>query len=129
MKLDAASSVGIDPEILKQLKVKGSGKAKYGNRRFTADGERWDSRKEYHYWLLMKVTNASGRIQNLRRQVRYDLVVNNVLVCYYKADFVYEEDGKTVVVDVKSMITRKLPVYRIKKKLMLALHNIWIREV
>jgi len=35
------------------------------------------------------------------------------------ADFRYIEDGKEVVEDVKSVITKKHPVYALKKKLLL----------
>ena len=46
----------------------------------------------------------------------------------YKADFVYYEDGKLVVEDVKSPITRKNRVYAIKKRMVAELYNIEIRE-
>ena len=47
----------------------------------------------------------------------------------YVADFVYTEDGKTVVEDVKSVATRKKESYIIKRKLMLYLKKIKIKEV
>ena len=46
----------------------------------------------------------------------------------YIADFVYTENGKTVVEDVKSPATRT-DVYKLKKKLMLYKFGIEIREV
>jgi hypothetical protein len=45
-------------------------------------------------------------------------------VCYI-ADFVYQEDGKLVVEDVKGHRTE---VYKLKKKLMLWVHGIRIKE-
>ena len=36
----------------------------------------------------------------------------------YIADFTYKKDGKLIVEDVKSEITKKNPVYVMKKKLM-----------
>jgi hypothetical protein len=50
--------------------------------------------------------------------------------CSYVADFVYvdAETGKTVVEDVKSPATRT-PEYRIKRKLMLWIYGIQIKEV
>jgi hypothetical protein len=42
---------------------------------------------------------------------------------------VYEVGGKTVVEDVKSPATVKLPEYRIKKALMKAVHDVDIQEV
>ena len=46
--------------------------------------------------------------------------------CNYIADFVYEQDGKTIVEDTKGFRT---PDYIIKKKLMLCVHKIKIKEV
>jgi hypothetical protein len=45
------------------------------------------------------------------------------------ADFCYVEGGVRVVEDLKSEITRKLPVYLIKKHLMLSVLGLQIREV
>lgn len=72
---------------------------------------------------------AAGLIAGLRRQVRFPLKVNGVRVCVYVSDFVYIEGRRRVVEDVKSEFTRKLPVYRLKRKLMLAVYGIAIREV
>jgi hypothetical protein len=57
--------------------------------------------------------------------VRYPLEVNGVPVATYVADFVYSEAGREVVEDAKGVL---LDVYKIKRKLMLALHGIEIRE-
>ena len=63
-------------------------------------------------------------------QVRYDLVVNNINIGFYKADFVTYKHGKVLeVIDVKSEMTKKLPVYRLKKKLMKAIYGIDIVEI
>ena len=63
-------------------------------------------------------------------QVRYDLVVHNSKIGFYKADFVTYKNGKAIeVIDVKSEMTKKLPVYRLKKKLMKAIYNIDIIEI
>ena len=44
----------------------------------------------------------------------------------YVADFVYQENGKTVVEDTKGMKTRD---YILKRKIMLFIHGITIKEV
>lgn len=44
----------------------------------------------------------------------------------YIADFVYTENGKEVVEDVKGLRT---DTYKLKRKMMLYFHNIKIREV
>src|SRR3990172_3854168 len=46
----------------------------------------------------------------------------------YNPDFSYRKSG-LVVEDVKSPVTRKLPAYRLKKKLMLACYGITIVEI
>lgn len=69
---------------------------------------------------------GAGLISGLRRQVSFVLRVNDVLVCRYRPDFVYVEGDRRIVEDVKGILT---PVYRLKKKLMLAVHGIEVREV
>lgn len=83
----------------------------------------------------MLLLEKAGAIQNLRRQVRYELLpcqrIDGKVVeraVHYVADFVYEQDGVTVVEDTKSPATRT-PVYVIKRKLMLWRYGIRIREV
>lgn len=88
-----------------------------------------DSGGEYRHWEELKLRECAGEIRNLRRQVPYALVVNGVLVCQYLADFVYEEGAATIVEDSKSPRTRTLAAYRLKSKLMKAIHNIEVREV
>ena len=76
----------------------------------------------------------AGVISGLQRQVRYELLpsqkVDGKVVerpVHYIADFVYQENGQTVVEDIKSPAT-KTPVYVVKRKLMLQKHGIRIRE-
>lgn len=47
--------------------------------------------------------------------------VNGVKICTYFADFAYFEQNARVVEDAKSTAT-KTPVYRLKRKLLLALY-------
>lgn len=85
----------------------------------------FDSKREYTRWCELQVLEAAGVISDLRRQVRYRLDVNGVHVCDYVADAVYAEGLEQVVEDTKGVRTA---VYRIKAKLMLAVHGIKIRE-
>jgi hypothetical protein len=63
-------------------------------------------------------------------QVRYDIVVNNQNIGFYKADFVTYKNSEVLdVIDVKSEMTKKLPVYRIKKKLIKAIYGFDIVEI
>ena len=123
------SAVGkINPEILKWSNPTTLKKSKYGNRKVEFEGEIFDSQKELARWLQLRMRVLAGEITDLRRQVRYDLKVEGEKVCSYIADAVYYENGLLVVEDTKSIYTRKLPVYRLKKKLMKNILNIEIKE-
>lgn len=101
---------------------------KYGNRKLTApDGQKFDSVKEYHRWGCLRLLERAGTISNLKRQVKYELIPKQTgeRACNYVADFTYMENGRLVVEDVKGV---KTDAYKIKKKLMLWVHGIQIRE-
>lgn len=111
-------------------------KNKYGARKLTApDGQVFDSVKEYHQWGCLKLLERAGKISDLKRQVKYVLIPaqrdkNGRVVereTSYIADFEYFdlERGVKVVEDCKGF---KTEVYRIKKKLMLWVHGIRIKE-
>lgn len=99
-------------------------RAKYGNKRFEADGIRWQSKKEYNRWLELK---ADPRVKDLQRQVPFELIpkTGKQRAASYIADFTYTLDGKPVVEDSKGFRTE---VYKIKKKLMMWIHGIQIKE-
>ncbi len=102
--------------------------SKYGNiKTITSDGIQHDSIKEANRWCELKLLEKAGKIRLLQRQVKYHLIPKQEgerEVCYI-ADFVYQEDGKLVVEDVKGKRTKE---YIIKRKLMLWIHGIKIRE-
>lgn len=117
------------------------GKSKYGNRRI---GEH-ASHKEHDRATQLKLKQRAGLISNLREQVSYTLIPTQygqcgtdlkgkpvrVLLehsCRYVADFVYtdNETGQEVVEDAKGYRTKE---YIIKRKLMLYIHGIRIKEV
>lgn len=108
--------------------------SKYFNKKITVDGEKFDSQKEYRRFYELKVLEHSGQIQHLKRQVEFVLIPALVIsgkkeqATKYVCDFQYIENGKTITEDVKSEITRKHPVYRLKRKLMAWVHDIEIRE-
>ena len=108
-------------------------KNKYHAKKCECDGEVFDSLKEMHRYQVLKLLEKKGEIQNLQRQVKYILIpsqrIDGKVVereCSYVADYVYEENGQTVVEDVKGFRT---DAYRIKRKMMLLFHNIRIKEV
>ena len=96
----------------------------------TSDGIVHDSRKEAQRWCELKLLERAGKIKDLQRQVKYELIPkqDGERACYYVADFVYHnaETGKKVVEDTKGKKTKE---YIIKRKLMLYIHGIRIREI
>lgn len=119
-------------------------KSKYHNRKITRDGVTFDSRKEFRRYEELQLLQQAGEIANLRRQVKFVLIPTQrepsqigtrggvkkgkllERECAYIADFVYTENGKIVVEDTKGLRTKD---YIIKRKLMLYVHNIRVREV
>lgn len=101
---------------------------KYGARKVKApDGQVFDSVKEYHRWGMLRLLERAGRISDLKRQVSFELIPKQEgeRACSYVADFTYMEDGKLVVEDCKGFRT---DTYRLKKKMMLWVHGIRIKE-
>lgn len=117
---------------------------KYHAKKTVVDGITFDSKKEAERWQELKLLESAGEISDLQRQVEYILIpeqrepytigkrggiVKGKLIerkASYIADFVYKENGETVVEDAKGM---RLPDYKLKRKMMLYLHGIRIREV
>ncbi len=99
---------------------------KYNAIRTTVDNIAFASKAEAHRYRQLKLLLSAGRITDLEMQKRYPIKVNGQAICTYVADFDYVEGGKKVTEDVKGMRTS---VYKIKRKLMMAVHGIDIREV
>ncbi len=109
---------------------------KYKNTPTTIAGIKFDSAKEARRYSTLFLMQRAGIVADLQRQVAFELIPTQknadgkTEVCVrYVADFVYTTDQQTVVEDVKSEVTRKLPAYVIKRKLMLERHGITIKEV
>lgn len=107
--------------------------SKYNSVKFEYNGRTFDSKKEAKRYKILVEMEDRGIISDLECQVRFVLIPkmrdedgNAVRECAYKADFVYKQEGKIVVEDVKGYRT---PEYVIKKKLMLKEHGITVREV
>ena len=103
-------------------------------RTITEDGIKHPSAKQAKRWDALRILEKAGRIRNLKREQTFKLDIGGIKVCDYRADHVYEEythtlDGPkwvSVVEDVKGFRT---DIYRLKRKLMQAVHGITIREV
>ena len=102
---------------------------KYNNTKIRVDGRLFDSKAEAARWQELQLLERAGEITELERQVEYELIhkQKGERAVKYIADFRYvDHEGKTVVEDTKGV---KTPVWIIKRKLMLRVHGIRVREV
>ena len=124
------SRPSISAAEFRALPQKSAKPRRYRNVPVTVDGVRFDSRKEAARWGELKLLERVGEISDLQRQVPFAMKINGVLICNYVADAVYlDHAGQQVVEDTKSPITRKDPVYRLKRKLLAACHGLEVREI
>lgn len=99
---------------------------KYRNVKTVVDNITFDSKKEAARYDYLKVLFRCRQITDFELQKVYELKVNGIKICNYRADFYYkDEDGKEVIEDTKGM---KTPAYKLKAKLMLAIYGIRIIE-
>ena len=114
---------------------------KFGAVPTTVDAIRFASKKESRRYLDLKLMEKAGLIRDLECQPKFPIhivpqscwgngAVVPVRVATYIADFSYYdvETRSVVVEDVKSKATRTA-LYRLKKKLIEAQHDITITEV
>ena len=129
---------------------------KYGSKKTVLDGVKFDSIKEARRYQELLLLQRAGAITDLQRQVPFELIpaqyeetptgevyqrgerkgqpkVKRVCVeqsvCYV-ADFMYQKDGERIVEDVKGYKKgTAYAVFTVKRKLMLWVHGIKIKEV
>ena len=106
---------------------------KYHNIKTEIDGITFASKAEARRYQELKLMERAGVIGELELQPSFALVVNGTKICRYVADFKYLDKEKStnaedcrVVEDVKGV---KTPAYRLKKKLMKAIHGIEVQEI
>lgn len=117
---------------------------KYRNKKIVHNGIEFASKKEARRYCELSLLEKAGAITNLQMQVKFVLipaqreadiigkrggVKPGKLIereCAYIADFVYQENGVTVIEDTKGVRTKE---YILKRKLMLYIHGIRIKEV
>ena len=117
---------------------------KYHAHKITVNGLTFDSKKEARRYSELLLLQQKGLISDLQRQVKFVLIpaqrepeiigarggVKKGKViekeCSYYADFVYTQGVKIVVEDTKGIKTKD---YIIKRKLMLYVHGIRIKEI
>lgn len=105
-------------------------RSKYGNVPTEVGGIRFDSKRESERYAVLLLAERAGEISGLECQPTYRFEIGGVLIGKYRPDFRYidTETQAVVVEDVKSKPTMT-QAYRLRKKLMLALHGIAVREV
>ena len=122
--------------------------SKYNAKKVEYNGMTFDSKRELKRYKELEILLNNGEITDLQRQVKYvlipaqrepDIIGKKGGVkkgktiekeCAYIADYVYKEDGETVVEDVKGYRAGgAYSVFTIKRKLMLYVYGIKIREV
>ena len=140
------------------MPIKRKNNSKLNNQSITVDGIKFDSRKEARRYQELLLLQRAGVIQSLELQKKYELIPAQYETVatgeYYKvgdkkgqpktkqvcieqsvvyiADFVYMENGKTVVEDVKGFRDPSSATYAkfvLKRKMMLWIHCIKIKEV
>lgn len=122
--------------------------SKYHARKVTRGGRTFDSAKEARRFSELSLLQRAGEISDLRCQVKYILIpaqrepdtvgkrggtIKGKLLereCAYIADFVYKQNGVEIVEDVKGYRdSTAYALFTIKRKLMLWVHGIKIKEV
>lgn len=110
-------------------------RSKMGNHKVVVAGEAtFDSKAEHRRWRELARLVKAGLISDLQRQVPFELVPaqrapggRKLRALHYIADFTYRDKANDLVVeDVKGMETQ---AWRDKRKLMLSVHGIWVKEI
>jgi Protein of unknown function (DUF1064) len=103
--------------------------SKYKAVKTAIDGFVFDSKAEARRYQELMAMQKAGTITGLELQKEFELIPKQQgeRAIKYRADFVYRvPDGGMVVEDVKGM---KTPEYKIKRKLMLWIHGVRVREI
>lgn len=108
---------------------------KYNAKKTVVDGIKFDSKKEAKRYIELKEMEKKGLIRDLNLQVPFELIPSFTIFVdgkirkrrniRYIADFVYFENDKEVVEDVKG---RRTDVYKLKKKLFEYVYHMTIKE-
>lgn len=108
------------------------GGSKFHAKKTTVDGFTFDSKREAARYGELKLLERAGKIRDLQRQVRVELVPpfncdgKHFRGIYYVVDFTYtDSEGSEVWEDVKGM---KTPVYLLKRKLVAYRYRKIIKE-
>lgn len=118
-------------EEYKQL-TKSQKPSKYRSKKTVVDCIEFDSKAEAKRYTELRTLQRAGVIQDLQLQVPYELYPTHkcegvtIRGKKYIADFVYTQDGKTVVEDVKGYRTDE---YKRKRKMFKQRYGFEITEI
>lgn len=126
-------------------------RSKYFAKKVKVNGEIYDSTKEYKRYRELLLLEKAGAITDLQKQVKFVLIPTQYETyerygkngkrlkdgkrllereVAYIADFVYFENGKKVVEDTKGYKKgTAYDLFTLKRKLMLSVHGIRVREI
>ncbi len=114
-------------------KKKGAKPNKYNAKKTEFAGEVYDSAKEAAYAAQMhiqKKTTGPDKVLKIEKQVRYDIVLNDQKICFYKLDFKVTYANRIEYIDVKGLRRGcAYQMFKLKKKLVEAQYGIKITEV
>lgn len=113
------------PASAHSIRIK-AGQAKYGNVKTTTGNLTFASKREAARYLVLHGMLLGGAISNLELQPRFPILIHNVRVFTYVADFAYTCCGKRVVEDSKGFLTA---IYKLKRKCVKAYYGIEVVEV
>lgn len=101
---------------------------KFKAKRTLVDGICFDSKAEAAYFSSLRLRERAGEVSDVELQRPYALTVGGMLITTYRADFVFWDHQlkRRRVIDVKGVET---PVFKLKRKLMRACHQIEIEVV
>lgn len=102
---------------------------KYRNKPKTVGQHKFASVAEATRFSELKWLEHAGEIAELEVHPRFRLDVNGVHIGRYTGDFAYRIPSGLVVEDVKSVATRRVRDWTLRKRLMLAIHGIAVVEV
>lgn len=126
-------------------------KNKYFAKKIVVGDKVFDSKKEAERYQVLSAMEKAGAIQDLQCQVKFELIpaqyeeiainsskgnaTKTKQKCIerkveYKSDFVYMQNGELVVEDVKGFRNGEAyKLFVIKRKLMLKVHGIKVKEI
>jgi len=102
------------------------------------NGIEFDSLSERDRYLELLVMERAGIISDLQCHPEFEIIPRQTHPetgkfafhpAHYTADFQYVRDGKTIVEDVKSKITREEKDWILRRKLMLYVNGIYVEEI